>query len=273
MLTEFSEENAAAARRFVRHWQGMLNRPSAYHTKYTSEIIARAYRAAKLPPPRYVFFCESPLSMAWAQVIGRNVLSDQMGRCVRSDVVTLPQISAVRSVIGGMSKDAVRCLVSAVRKPIFAMTRPRLWAHEKDLRYYSDKSPLSTQDPDTIRPSVFASLIKGGIPEEWLPADAIGPFTIQDIQWGHISRYAPMLSFARRRLHLDAETKAAEPAIELLEEVCALMPYENACWSSARPSEVDTEIQHEFFSDNTSCLYESYEQWLRTRILMRSSIH
>jgi hypothetical protein len=249
MQRKFTEQNAAAARRFVHHWQGMLDQEHTYDRRYVSELVSRVYREANFSPPRFLFFCPSPLSILWAQILAAIALRGQMGRCIRDEVLTVPLLCGIQGCNDALGVEQAKRMFDAVQKPLLPVLRTRRYAEVNFLRHYGNVVQFSTEHPPQIRQSVIDSLIQGGLSERDLPDDAFGPFPCQDIQWGPFSRYVPPLSFARRRLGLEAETETAMAAIELLEEAYAVMTYENVCLISAWPSFVHTENLFELFAD------------------------
>ena len=249
MQRKFTDQNAAAASRFVRHWQGMLDREHTYDRRYVSELVSRAYRDANFSPPRYLFFCPSPLSILWAQILAATALRGQMGRCVRDEVLTVPLLCGLQGCNDALGVEHAKRMFDAVQKPLLPVLRTRRYAEVSFLRHYGKTVQFSTEYPPQIRQSVIDALILGGLSERDFPTNAVGPFPCENVQWGPFSRYVPPLSFARRRLGLEAETETAKAAIELLEEVYAVMTYENVCLISAWPSFVHTENLFELFDD------------------------
>ena len=229
---------AKAISRFVQVSRHRLDQPHTYDRRYVSELVSRAYRAANFSPPRFLFFCASPMSMMWAQAMINAVLSGQMGRCVRDEVLGVPLLCGLQGCNEALGVDQAKTIYDAIQTPLLPVTRPRRYAEVSFLRRYGEHNAQFSGEYPDIQWFTLDALMRGGLHECDLPTNAIGPFPCRDIQWGAFSRYMSVLSFARRRLGLEAATETAFAAMELLEEVYAVMAYENVCLVSDWPTYV-----------------------------------
>ena len=226
----------AAARRFLHVWTIMLNLTDRPDRSRVEQLVKDAYRAAGLPRPRHIIWCASPLTMAWARSVFPLVADSPVGPSV-ADQLVHGTMQRARSAVRAETGELAATLCGELERGVLAATKPREQALWDALA--RDDLPFPDQ-PFGVK-SAVAGTVTLHTPCTAAEVMAISPRYqgIGDAVLGAMTPGTIALSFLRRRIGLEAETKGVAPLLDLLMEVHMLIAHANVCYVSEPPVLID----------------------------------